>query len=203
MANSFSSRSTVVSGRQLIMDAQMPAGLTLTSLTLSGNLAVEWEVYIDRNISPLARIASISMADAGSGGTIPRDTTVYVRVTSIDIDGKESTPSVTGSKKTGSGSTNKIIPSWVAVTDAITYRVYAGTRSGMETLYAETAALTLDITSLPINASLSIPTTPDINIIAPLGALAVNVTGVPLSERLIIYAVVTTGGSVAVSCIAQ
>ena len=203
MANAFSSKSTLVSGRTLVMDAAPPSAMTLISMVLTGDLAVEWELYLDRDISTLA-MGVVSLSDASSGGSILANTTVHVRVTAVDADGKESPPSAAASRKVGgAGNLNKITATWTAVVGAASYKVYTSTRSGQENIAVVGGVSPQAITTQPFDIPLALPTTPDVHLIAPIGVHSVPVLGVPLSLRLVIYAKVSTGGSVTISCLAQ
>lgn len=202
MANAFSTKATLASGRTLVMDATLSNAMTLISMVLSGDLAVEWELYLDRDISTLA-VGTVSLSDSGSGGTITANTNVYVRVTAVDALGKESPPSASVLKKTGAGNTHTITATWTAVTDAVSYNIYTSTKSGQETLYLAGAVSPQAITDMPVNRSLGLLTAPDIHIIAPVGVVPIPVLGAPLFERLVVYAKVSSGGAVSISCLAQ
>ena len=135
MANAFSAKATVLNGRILVMDAAPPSAMSLASLVLTGDVAIEWEVYLDKDISTLS-MGSVSLSDNSSGGTILNNTTVYVRVTAIDADGRESPPSAAVFKKVGSsGNLHKVTASWAAVVGASSYRIYTSTKANQENIY--------------------------------------------------------------------
>lgn len=202
MANSFSLRSTVASGRQLLLDSTVPTSLSITTLAVSNDMSCEWEIYIDRNINTL-RVPSVSLTDSSSGGSLPANLTVYVRVTCVDADGIESPPSPSGAKRSvGSSGTSKITATWTAQAGAVSYNVYTGTKGGQETLYANVGVATIDITVTPVNQYLSIPTTPDIHLWCVTGALAIPANGISLNQRIVVFATPASGGIVTMSCIA-
>lgn len=203
MSNAFSSKATLVSGRTLVMDAALPGAMTLSSLILTSDVEIEWELYLDRDISTLA-MGAVSLSDSSSGGTILNNTTVHVRVTAIDDEGRESPPSAAVSKKVGSsGNSHRVTATWAAVAGATSYNIYTSTKSGQENIYLVGAVSPQNITEQPINISLSLPTAPDLHIIAPVGVHPIPVFGVPLSARLLVYAKVSSGGSATISCLAQ
>lgn len=203
MANAFSSKSTVLNGRILAMDAAPPGAMTLVSLVLTNDVAVEWEIYLDKEISTLA-MGAVSLSDNSSGGAIANSTTVHVRVTAIDADGKESPPSVPVSRKVGSsGNLHRINASWASVVGAVSYRIYTSTKANQESIYLVSAVSPQIIGDQPIDIPLSVPTTPDIHLITPVGVHSIPVLGVPLSTRIVVYAKASTGGFATISCLAQ
>ena len=203
MANAFSAKSTVVNGRTLVLDAAPPSAMSLASLVVTGDVAIEWEIYLDKDISTLA-MGAVSLSDNSSGGTILNNTTVFVRVTAIDADGKESPPSVSVSKKVGSsGNAHRVTATWSAVVGAISYNIYTSTKSNQENLFLAGAVSPQSITVQPLDIPLSVPTTPDIHLIAAVGVHSIPVIGVPLSARIVVYAKASTGGISTISCLAQ
>lgn len=203
MANAFSSKSIVLNGRILAMDAAPPGAMTLVSLVLTNDVAVEWEIYLDKDISTLA-MGAVSLGDNSSGGTILNNTTVHVRVTAIDADGRESPPSAPVSRKVGSsGNLHRVNASWAAVVGAVSYKMYTSTKANQENIYLVSAVSPQIIGDQPLDIPLSLPTTPDIHLLTPVGGITIPVVGVPLSARLVIYAKASTGGFATISCIAQ
>ena len=203
MANAFSAKATVLNGRVLVLDAAPPSAMNLASLVVTGDVAIEWEIYLDKDISTLA-MGSVSLSDNSSGGAILNNTTVYVRVTAVDADGRESPPSVSASRKVGSsGNTHRITASWSAVVGAVSYNIYTSTKPNQENLHLAGAVSPQSITAQPLDIPLSVPTTPDIHLIAPVGVQAVPVVGIPLSARIVVYAKASTGGFATISCLAQ
>ena len=194
MANSLSVKVPIISGYNEVLNSVIAFSGTLASLILSSSEVIEWEIYLDKEINSLTRLASISLSAVSSGGTIPRDTVIYVRVTTVDVNGVESAPTSVQSKKTGSSSTSKIAVSWVAIIDAVAYRVYASTKPGSELFIGETTTLTFDVTYAAPPVSFSIPTSPDIYVNTLAGSSSINLSGVLVAQRFAVYIKATTSG---------
>ncbi|MGE5041732.1 MAG: beta strand repeat-containing protein [Candidatus Levyibacteriota bacterium] len=67
----------------------------------------------------------------GGGGSL--NGTYFYKITALDVQGGESTPSTESSQTVGAGSS--ITVSWSAVTNATSYRIYRGTSSNGENTY--------------------------------------------------------------------
>ena len=203
MANSFSTKIPIVSGYNTVLAGTLPFSGTLIGMTLSNDIAVTWEVYIDRQINALDRVATLSLSAASSGGTLAANTIHYFRVTTVDALGFEGPPVDTlFSKKTGASATSSITITWTAVAGAVSYNVYASSSAGQETFRGNTAALTYTLTTPPVNQSLQVPTLPDIIIIAPTGSVIYpDVENILLVGKIDVFAKAGAAGNVAFSCL--
>lgn len=182
----------------------MPFSGSIAAMILSNDTAVDWEIYIDKNINSLDRIPSLTFATATTGGTIPAAITYFVRVTTVDAAGVESPPTVLQSKKTSnSATTNTITASWTAIVGAVSYNVYSATHCGLETLVGSTAATSFTITAPPAELPFQIATTPDLYVIAPVGYRDIYLDSVQLAARLAVYAKSGQSGNVSFSCIVK
>lgn len=180
-----------VTTRTKVLDVDLPTTLQLLLVTLSTTGGDgDWQIYIDKNLADLAEPAQPALVTATAGGTIPRNTKVYVRVTPIDANGLEGAPS-DGNKSITVGATtdtNKVTVTITAVTGASSFNVYAGTRPGSETFIANTVSTTFVITMLPVDTIGGVPTQADIIVHGKRGGTEpFNFYGVNASLRLIIY----------------
>lgn len=162
-----------------------------------------WEIYIDKDINALAQPLQPSLAATTTGGTIPRNTPIYVIITTMDANGIEGPPSdnyktiTTGS----STDTNKVTLTITAVTGAASYNIYAGTSAGAEAYLGNTASTSYVISALPVNGTLLsvssfsqqlgilCPTSPDFFLYGHKdGTESISVVGgYPIAYRLIVY----------------
>lgn len=101
--------------------------------------------------------AAPTVTVANTGGTIGPATTVSYRITALDPDGGETTPSTAGTATTGAGSTNAATVTWTAVTGATGYKVY-GRTGGSEQLLATLGAVTTFTDNGSIAPSGALPT---------------------------------------------
>lgn len=203
MANSFSTKIPIVSGYNTILAGTLPFSGSLIGMTLSNDIAVTWEVYIDRQINALDRILTLSLAAASSGGTLPANTIHYFRVTTVDALGLEGPPVDTlFSKKTGASATSSITITWTAIAGASSYNVYASSSAGQETFQGNTASLTYTLTTPPVNQSLQVPTLPDVIVIAPAASVTRPIVGgILLVGKIDVFAKAGGNGNAAFSCL--
>jgi hypothetical protein len=151
--------------RTKILDVDMGGVYPLSFLTLSSSANTIWEIFLDQRVNALSVPGNPTLTASTTGGTIPRSTKLYVRVTTIDVNGLEGPPS-TGmvSVTTGSGTdTNKVTISWSAVTGSSGgYNVYVGLRPGSESLVTQVAGTSYVLTALSSDAVVGtqIPTMP-------------------------------------------
>ena len=174
------------------------------TLTVSGKAKAKYEFFIDKNINELPLIQNITLSTTSTGGNIPRNSKVYVRVTSVDANGLESPPTDTCNCITvgSTTDTNKITVTIGAVTGAVSYNVYTSLRPSMETIYGSFTGTSFIITELPVNDYfMGMPTNPDFIInSAGVGTETLGLTS-PffINNRLIIYVTPSIAGSVACS----
>ncbi|HLE86265.1 MAG TPA: hypothetical protein VI727_01220 [Candidatus Brocadiaceae bacterium] len=178
-------------------------GVPITGFTISSKTGDGiWEIYIDRDISTLDDPSQPSLAAATTGGNIPRSQKIYVRLTAIDANGLESPPSL-GNKFVTTGATtdtNKVTVSWSAITGAVSYNVYAGTKPNSETLVANVVGTSLILTDLPADAPASIPSAPDIIMYGKKGGTEpMFLENIYINYRLIVYCQVTSASEVGFS----
>ena len=189
MAQSINIRSSVAAGYTAIVEARPDFQGGLSSLIFSCSDDIDWEVFIDKpNLNTLTRMITFSLNASSSGGTIPRDTIVYFRVTTVDVNGKESAPTSIINKKTGSSNTSSIVVSWAAIIDATSYNIYAANKAGQEYLVGQTTSLSWTLTELPSARWNAIPTAPDITFSSVKGVYVIPLnSNVPLSSELVVY----------------
>lgn len=200
MANSISSKITVVSGINRVISGVVPFSGPIASMIVSNDLDTEWEIFLDKNLNDLSR-AVLSLSASSSGGTLSASTYYNFRVTTVDANGVEGPPSTLYSKKTVPSATSKITVSWPAITDASLYRIYASSLMGQETLVSEQAGLTFDLTTTPPNAPFSIPTLPDFNFLLKADDIVEFGNGCILGATIAVFARVSAGGTVTFCCV--
>ncbi len=128
---------TTVNNTTNVFNVQTGSGST----TLSANTATG-QVSIDNTASTLSAPTSLAVGSTGSSaGDSLGTATYYYKVTAIDSNGGETTPSTEVSHTFASGTTNYVTLTWTAVTGASGYHVYRGTSSGKETGYYTTLGL--------------------------------------------------------------
>ena len=207
MANTFTMRSALGSGRYRLYDAILPVDtlLNVSAIILScGGADPEWEIYFDKIVNDLAKPNQPSLTAVTTGGTIPRSTKLFVRITTVDVNGAEGTPT-DGHKTITTGAstdTNKVTVSWSSISGSSSYNVYAGGLSGRESFVGNTVSTSLVIVDMPGEALQAIPTTPDIHIIGKKGGvepIPLSGSGLTVSSRLIVYVTISAGGDPAVS----
>lgn len=114
-------------------------------------------------------------ATATTGGTIPRNTTWYYKVTAINANG-ETTAGTEQSQATGATTdTNTITVNWATVTGATGFKIYRGVAAGQENLLIGTVGLVVTFvdTGGGIGSTISPSTTAVSAAVPPL----VNSTG--------------------------
>src|SRR3990172_7161187 len=210
MANSFSDRASISSSRTKLSDRTFPEGtlISVSAVILScGGADPEWEVYFDKPVNDLAKPGLPTMTPSSTGGTILRNTKLFCRITTVDVDGVEGTPSENlKSATTGSTTdTNKITISWSAVTSAVSYNVYLGSKPGMEGFVINVVGTSTIILDMPTSDNpYGIPTIPDIHVLgkkAGVEPIPLAGSGITLSNRLIVYVTVGAGADPAFSLI--
>jgi len=167
------------------------SGVPITGFTVSSKSGNGiWEIFIDKDISTLDDPVQPTLAATTTGGTIPRSTKIYVRLTAVDNLGRESPPSL-GNKFIITGATtdtNKITVSWSAISGAASYNVYAGTKPNSETFIGNTVALSLVITDIPADASASIPSAPYVIMYGKKGGTEpIFLNNIFINSKLIVY----------------
>lgn len=199
---------TIGSGRTRVVDVDVLQALTLSVLAFSCSSDADWEVYIDKDLAELVRPGQPSLTNSSTTlGQLPASTKIYVRVTAIDATGLEGPPSP-GNKTitTGSGtSTNRVAASWSAVSGATGYKVYVGSRPGMESFCTEVVGTTTcNIDMLPTEVAGGIPTAADI-LLSPAKGQSTEIdpsSPLTVARRLIIYVNSQTSATAYVSCLA-
>lgn len=195
------------SGRSRLIDVDVVQAMSIAAMIFSSTADADWEVYIDKDLADLARPAQPTLTNSSTTlGQLPASQKVYVRVTAVDANGLESPPSV-GNKMvtTGAGTaTNRVAASWTAVVGAASYNVYVGSRSGMETFYANVPSNSANIDSLPDGLAGGIATAADI-IMSPAKGVATQVhASIPITvaRRLTIFITSGTAATAFVTCLA-
>lgn len=197
---------SIAAGRSRVIDADLPQALTLSVMTFSATSDSDWEVYLDKDVSALDRPVQPTLTTSNALGQLPSSTKVYVRVTVVDSLGLESPPSL-GNKLITTNSatqTNRVSASWAAVTGATAYRVYVGSRPGMEALYSEVTTNSATIDFLPGDMAGAIPTMADILLSPAKGESSAIEPSSPLTiaRRIIIYVNAQVAATAFISCLA-
>jgi hypothetical protein len=163
----------------------------------------DWEVYVNKNVNSLAVVPhpTIIMTPQTTGGTIPRSTSVFVRITCVNAAGESRPSDGWKTVATGSGTdTNRVDISWGAVSGATSYNVYIGSKSGGESFFGDTTGTSISVTEMPTNDPMGIPTLPDIFIFGVSSATPViPITGIKITSRLQIFVTLSTAGRASVS----
>ena len=201
---SLGTKVSIGAGRSRVLDVAPGGGVSLAMFCLSASADSEWEVYVDRAVNDLARPAQPTFTLSTSLGQLPASTKVYVRVTAVDALGVEG-PCSPGAKfaTTGAGTTNRVTAAWVAVTGAATYKVYAGSKAGMEALVGSTAGTSLAIDAFPVDDVRGVPTTTDM-MMATLKNQSTNPAiggSVSINASLVIFATLQVAGDVFITCL--
>jgi hypothetical protein len=206
MANSYSIATNLTTGRNRVYDALVP-GITLSTMTVSSDVDQQWDIFLDNQVNNLKLPTQPTLTAATTGGLIPLNTQLYVRVTSLIIDANqpdgylEGQPCIAGKTvtTTATTSTNKITVSITAVVGSIGYRIYAGTSPGYESFVGQVLGSTsYIITSLPVDTTRGVPTMPDIQIKMAAGVsqtFPIGGQSVYVGERVTVFC--TVGGTTA------
>jgi hypothetical protein len=92
-------------------------------------------------VAKLAAPVTSAVTTATTGGTIPRSTTWYYKVTAINANG-ETTAGTEQSLSTGAGTdTNTLSANWTTVAGATGFKIYRGVAAGQENLLIGTVGL--------------------------------------------------------------
>lgn len=203
---SFGGPISIAAGRSRVVDVDVLQALTLAMMMVSCSADADWEVYIDKDVAELPIPAQPTLTTTTALGQIPASTKVYVRVSAVNAAGFESPASIANkSITTGSGTpTNRVAASWTAVTGATGYRVYVGTRPGMESFYGTSLSTSLNIDTIPGDLAGAIPTAADM-LVSPLKGHATSVVSlipITVARRLVIYVNSQTAATAYVTCLA-
>jgi hypothetical protein len=200
MANSYAISTSVVAGRNRVYDAVLPNSITLSMMTISSTVDQQWDIFLDQSVNNLAVPAQPTLTAATTAGTIPRNTKIYVRITTVDSSGIEGQPCDAGKTVTvgSTTDTNKVTVTWTAITGASSYNIYAGTSPGFENLViAGATGTSYTITALPVDLTRGIVTMPDISVKLAAGvAMPLPVAGqIYVGSKVTVFC--TVGGTTA------
>lgn len=137
------------SSRTKIMDIAVPYPSNLSTICLSASSKNPvWEIYFDSDVSgSLGTAPTPSLATVTTGGSLPRSTKYYVRVSAQDAGGFRSPASDTLVTITTGATTdtNKINLTLTAVAGASSYNIYLGKEPGQEYYHSNVTSLTPSI----------------------------------------------------------
>jgi len=190
--------------RTRLLDVDLSSPITLITVSSKSGDGT-WEIFIDKYINNLEIPDQPTLAKATTGGNIPRDTKIYVRITTIDANGLEGTPSL-GNKfiiVTSTTDTNKVTVSWSTVTGAASYNIYASTRPGMLGLIGNTASLSYILTDVPQDVVGGLTSAPDIIIYGKKGGTEPIpiVNNLWINTNIIVYVTTSAASEVGLSMI--
>jgi len=112
-----------------------------------------WEIYFDKDCNFIDQPAQPTLDAQTSGGSIPRSTRVYVRITAVDDLGREALASpglcYTTTESGGSPNDNRVKVTIPAVAGAASYNVWVGSRPFFEILVGNTTSTTYYVNEMP------------------------------------------------------
>lgn len=168
MSISYTSNASIAgSTRTKVLDVYLQQGIALSALSLSSQSGDPiWEIFLDKMVSDLPSPASPTLAASTTGGSLPRNSTYFVRVSCVDANGLESPASDTLKKVTTGATTdtNKITVTIASVAGASSYNIYMGTTPGGEILVGSSVSTSFVITGVPSPDAIRPPCDPSIQI---------------------------------------
>jgi hypothetical protein len=211
MALSITRKGSIASGRSKLLDIPLNSSYNITLITLScGGSDPIWEIYLDKDINDLAQPTAPSLTVATTGGGLPRNKKVFVRISTVDSNGIEG-PLSDGAnfKITGSSTdTNKVTASWSSISGAESYNVYVSYEPGQEMFIANTSGTSYIITENPPSFDLSKQPIGlcDIHVIGKKGGvepIPLAGGGLQIGYRIIVYVTVGASATPSFSLLAQ
>jgi hypothetical protein len=201
MGRTLGTVASITAGRTKVYDVSIPADykarwVPAMVLLSSESFDCDWELYVDKDVNNLIVAGAVVLTPATTGGSILRNTTVYVRVTAVDATGESRPTDGCRTATTGATTdTNKIAVSWTSVAGATSYNVYVGSLPGGESFFGDTTGTSLDVTEIPTNDPFGIPTLPSVHGFNALNNITTPaIKNIEILRRLQVFAV-TTGST--------
>lgn len=132
-----------------------------------------------RNDSTMQPLAPTTPAAVGvdTGGSLAA-ATYYVKITSVDKWGYESAPSTEVNSGALADANNHVTLTWDAMTNAVSYRVYFGTASGVLPKYFTSTTNSYDLTTTTGQLTATIPSaasTATVKKVCPIATLQAGI----------------------------